>query len=91
MRSEPSATDPVGTFETVVGLLERWEPGVTETGTAAGRLQRFLDRGLNDDDDGVLDRDVVERRRGSNEADVSVNGEIGIKLVGEGGGPPSTR
>jgi len=85
MTGEPPGTDPVVTFESVVDLLEQWEPDVAETGTAAGRLQGFLDRGLNADadTDSVLDRDVVERRRGSNEADVSVNGEIGVKLVGE--------
>lgn len=74
---------PVATFESVVGLLECWQPDEVDNESAPGRLQRFLDRGLNSDSDGVFEQDVVERRRGSTPADISVNGEIGITLVGE--------
>jgi hypothetical protein len=81
--STPGDDGPVATFGNVVELLERWQSHEVDNESAPGRLQRVLDRGLNSETDDVLDRDVVERRRGSNPADVTVNGEIGITLIGE--------
>jgi hypothetical protein len=74
---------PITTFETVVELLERWQSEEVDNESAPGRLQQVLERELNDETDGVLDRDVVERRRRASPADVTVNGEIGITLIGE--------
>jgi hypothetical protein len=74
---------PVATFETVVELLERWQSDEIDNESAPGRLQQVLERELNSETHSVLDRDVVERRRGSSPADVTVNGEIGITLIGE--------
>lgn len=77
------AADPAATFDAVVAHLDAWEPGEGSNRTAAQRLQSFLDRRLNAGSDSVWDRDVVERRRGSAAADITVNGEIGVTLVDE--------
>lgn len=82
-RAAPS--DPDETFAAVVDLLESWDsPGAHNT-TVARHLRGHLDGELNDDDSPVWDRDIVERRRGSSSADLVVNGEVGIKLVGRTG------
>lgn len=74
---------PVATFGAVVGLLRRWQPDEGDNESAPGRLQRFLDRGLNSNGDNVFEQDVVERRRGSAPANISVDSEIAITLVDE--------
>lgn len=90
VRPDGSLSDPgsggdgaVATFQAVVRALERWQPGEVDNQNVPDRLRQSLDRELNGETDGVLDRDVVERRRGSNPADITVNGEIGIRLVGQ--------
>lgn len=80
----PSLDDsPRATFEAVVDLLERWETTGGDNQSTPNQLQQFLEQELNDETDSILDRDIVERHSGSNAADLSVNGEIGIKIVGE--------
>ncbi|WP_159899116.1 hypothetical protein [Salinirussus salinus] len=82
---EPDPSDPDATFAAVVDLLESWDSPRTHNTTAARHLRDHLDRGLNDDDSPVWTRDIVERRRGSSSADLIINGEIGVKLVGRAG------
>ncbi len=84
-RSEQS--DPDETFAAVLDRLGSWEPGSEHAATTAGHLRTYLKRQLNGDQSSVWERDIVERRRGSMAADVVVNGEIGIKLVGKTGSP----
>ena len=85
MDPKTPATDdsPRATFESITNLLERWETAGIDNQSGRAHLQQFLDDELNDETDSILDRDIVERHSGSNAADLSVNGEIGIKLVGE--------
>lgn len=81
---KPSLDDsPRATFEAVVDLLEHWETTGIDNQRVPNQLQQFLEQELNDETDSLLDRDIVECHSGSNAAEVSVNGEIGIKLVGE--------
>lgn len=78
-------SEPDATFVAVLDHLESWEPVSMSTATKAGHLRSHLERGLNDDDTSVWERDIVERRQGSMAADLVVNGEIGIKLVAKTG------
>ncbi len=80
-RSEQS--DPDATFVAVLDLVQSWEPVPVSTATKVGHLCSYLEQGLNDDDSPVWERDIVEKRRGSMAADLVVNGEIGLKLVGK--------
>lgn len=79
----PAQSDPDATFAAVLELVQSWEPVSVSTATKAGHLCSYLEQGLNDDDSSVWERDIVEKRRGSMAADLVVNGEIGIKLVGK--------
>lgn len=76
-----AALDPDAKFTTVVSCLEEWQHGGENQFAAPQRLRQYLDARLNADSESPWERDVVERRRGSQAADVVVNGEIGVKLV----------
>lgn len=79
------SSSPDATFAAVVDHLESWDLPRGHNTTAARHLRGHLDSELNDDDSAVWDRDIVERRRGSSSADLVINGEIGVKLVGRTG------
>jgi hypothetical protein len=78
-------SDPEGRFEAVVEELRAWEPGGSGNLAESGRARAFLDARLNEGTGSPWERDVVERRRGSTAADLSVNGEIGVVLVDDAG------
>lgn len=70
-------------FREVVGLLDGWSPDPEDRGTEVSRqLRETLDRRLNDAESSRWDRDIVERRRGALTADVTVNGEIAVAVLG---------
>jgi hypothetical protein len=74
-------TDSEAKFEEVVEHLRAWTPEGTSSRAAPQRLQLYLEEQLNGDASSVWDQDIVERRRGSAEANLVINGEIGVKLV----------
>ncbi|WP_332898503.1 hypothetical protein [Haladaptatus sp. CMSO5] len=72
------------TFDAVRTLLDSWNPeGAQQTDTLGQRLSNYLDASLNTDDRPIWEQDIIERRRGSLSADVVVNGEIGIAIIGD--------
>jgi hypothetical protein len=82
MSDDRSVADaPAKTFTTVIEELRAWEPAGRRSIAASERVRGYLDNRLNDPDESPWERDVVERRRGSTAADLSVNGEIGVMLV----------
>jgi hypothetical protein len=73
------APDPVGTFEAVVEAVEEWPAGVDHA--TPRRVRDHLDATLNDEDESVWEREIVERRDRAADADVTVNGTIAVTLV----------
>lgn len=72
------------TFRRVVSLMKEWGPDEGSRGRDRGyRLVDHLDAGLNETSASQWDRGIVERWRGNYAADVSVNGEIGVAIVGD--------
>jgi hypothetical protein len=89
----PVAVDETGesraeTFSNVVSGLSEWDPDEGGSHAETRRVRAFLEATLNEDSESPWERDIVERRRGSAAADLSVNGEIGVALVDDVG--PST-
>lgn len=68
----------------VVSLLREWRPGDGSSSRDRGyRLADHLDAGLNGTATSQWDQDIIEQWQGNYAADVSVNGEIGIAIVGD--------
>jgi len=82
---EAVSSSPDATFAAVVDLRRSWDTPAGHNTTAVRHLRGYVDAGLNGGDSAVWDQDIVERRRGSSSADLVVNGEIGVKLVGRTG------
>jgi hypothetical protein len=75
------STDRDQTFEDVVAAIADWEGPEVGNADATRQLQAHLETSLNQPDQSVWDRDIVERGQGSVAADLLVNGEVGLRLV----------
>ncbi|MFC6940925.1 hypothetical protein ACFQE8_13300 [Salinirubellus sp. GCM10025818] len=81
--TDPGEGDPEAKFHEVVGLLEDWSPDPEDRGVEVSRgLRRMLDARLNAEESSRWDRDIVERQRGTLAADVTINGEIAVAVLG---------
>jgi hypothetical protein len=79
----PEEGDPDAKFHEVVGLLEDWSPDPEDRGVEVSRgLRRMLDARLNAEGPSRWERDIVERQRGTLAADVTINGEIAVAVLG---------
>lgn len=80
---DPEDGDPESKFHEVINLLDGWSPDPEDRGVEVSRgMREMLDRALNADASSRWDRDIVERQRGALAADVTVNGEIAIAILG---------
>jgi hypothetical protein len=81
--ADPTDGGPESTFHDVTELLDGWSPDPEDRGIEVSRgVRDMLDGGLNADATSRWDRDIVERRRGALAADVTVNGEIAVAILG---------
>lgn len=81
--TDPGDGDPESKFRDVTALLDDWSPDPDDRGIEVSRgVREMLDGELNGGASSRWDRDIVERRRGALAADVTVNGEIAVAILG---------
>jgi len=81
--ADPTDGGPESTFHDITELLDGWSPDPEDRGIEVSRgVRDMLDDGLNAGATSRWDRDIVERRRGALAADVTVNGEIAVAILG---------